>query len=167
MSIPFKIHAAHALAHGEQHRGEIAVKLLPRLAEALAAPGAKLAVAIEATRATGYPAVRGRIEGRLPMECRRCGKRFDLALDLPLDLRLVFSDDEERNALQDCDPYRVEDDELRLHEIVEDEVLLALPMLPRCPACEDAALEAGPAEAKIEEPRRENPFAALKKQLKK
>ncbi|HUP93144.1 MAG TPA: YceD family protein [Solimonas sp.] len=168
MGIPFKIHATHALAHGEQHAGEIAIKLLPRLVEQLEGPAGRLQVQLEATRAPGYPMVRGRVQGLLPLACRRCGKSFEWPLDVTLNLRLVRSDDEERNALHDCDPYRVENDELPLHEMVEDEVLLALPMLPRCPACENAVLAAAPAEMpKLEEPRRDNPFAALKKQLKK
>lgn len=166
MGIPFKIHAAHALAHGEQYDSEIAVKLLPRLAQVLAGPAGKLQVKLEATRAPGYPTLRGRVQGPLPLDCQRCGQRFDWPLDLALNLRLVSSDAEERNALHDSDPYRVENDELPLHQIVEDEVLLALPMMPRCAACENAPRP--PAEAvKTEAPRgAENPFAALKKQLK-
>ena len=48
-------------------------------------------------------------------------------------LRLVNSESDEQAVLEQDDPYLVQDDQLPLRDLVEDEVLLALPMLPRCP----------------------------------
>lgn len=168
MSIPAKVHASSAVAQGERYEGELAVKLLPRLSAAVPAAGRRLQVQVEASNAAGYPTLSGWIRGRLPLQCRRCGEPFDWPLDLPVRLRLVGSEEEERQALHDSDPYRIEHDELVLREIVEEEVLLALPMLPRCQSCENVLAAASPTGAPPEskEPRRENPFAALKKQLK-
>lgn len=167
MTIPAKVSAARAIAHSERHEGELAIKLLPRLVEMLPDSAARLQVVLEAGDIRGCPRLRGRIKGTLPLVCRRCGKPYDWSMDANVDLRLVRSDSEERQAMTDSEPYRVEHDELALREIVEEEVLLALPLLPRCESCETMVaampeVEAAPAA----EPRRDNPFAALKKQLK-
>lgn len=168
MTIPAKVHASRALAHGERYEGELAVKLLPRLAAMLPESAARLAVRLEAGEQRGVARLTGGIEGTLPMECRRCGKAFDWRLAAPVDLRLVRSEAEERQALADSEPWRIEHDELALREVVEEEVLLALPVLPRCQSCENEIAAAPREEAPpaVEEPRRDNPFAALKKQLK-
>jgi uncharacterized protein len=171
MSIPARIQASAAIAHGEKHVGELALKLLPRLAALLEGGEGRLRVELQATDAPGYPVLRGTVDGKLPLRCERCDQRFDWPLHAAPDLRLVFSEDEEKRALHDSEPYLVEHDALPLREIVEDEVLLALPMLARCESCENA-LRALPEQAATEEePRREpsqgGPFAALKQQLKK
>jgi uncharacterized protein len=47
----------------------------------------------------------------------------------------VHSEAEERRLLHDCEPLLVEDDTVPLHEVVEEEVLLAIPIAPRCSTC--------------------------------
>jgi uncharacterized protein len=80
----------------------------------------------------------------------------------------VFSEAEERSALADAEPLLVEDDRLPLRQIVEEEVLLALPMLPRCESCENVvnqALASSQGREQEAPAPRDNPFAALKRQL--
>ena len=126
-------------------------------------------VDLQADRRSGWPRLHGRIAGPLMLECRRCGAAFAHELDLAVDLRLVFGEAEERAALADAEPLLIEDDRLLLRQIVEDEVLLALPMLPRCQSCENVVNE--PAATAVRSPEQEapvprnNPFAALKRQL--
>jgi uncharacterized protein len=163
MSIPQKIRVSSAVVRQAHYAGELPVKVLPRLLESLADDQDVLQVDLLTWKVSGYPALTGTIEGPLHLDCRRCGKPYVLALRHKLDLRLVSSEEEEQRLLQDCDPYWVQDDELMLRELVEDELLLALPMLPRCDSCENIANGAPQTVRMIEEPRRENPFAALKK----
>jgi uncharacterized protein len=171
MALPARVQASAAVAHGERHTGELALKLMPRLAALLASSDGRVKADLQATNEPGFPVLRGTISGELPMICRRCGKTFAWPLEVKTLLRLVRSESEEKSALHDSEPYLVEHDALPLREIVEDEVLLALPMLPRCESCENAvrsAPETAPAQA---EPRRDpsvdGPFAALKEKLKK
>ena len=173
MTIPARISASAAVAHGNRYEGELAIKLLPRLAPAVLDPTGRLQVALLASDATGFPRLSGRIRGDLMLNCRRCGRPFAWPLNADVDLRLVASDAEERSALHDGEPYRVEGDALPLRELVEEEVLLALPMLPRCPACENEVQQqdAGPVTPSpapaAASAGRDNPFAALKGKLQK
>ncbi len=109
----------------------------------------------------GLPHLRGELSGALRLVCLRCTKPFDWQLHAPVGLRLVKTEAEEVQALHECEPYLVQDDQLPLRDLVEDELLLALPMMPRCKSCENKPSKAPP-KAPEPEIRRENPFAALK-----
>jgi uncharacterized protein len=96
-------------------------------------------------------------EATLPMACQRCLQRCDH--ELGLTRHFQFVPDEASAAELDGE---VEHDvlvfarELDLHELLEDELLLDLPLVPRhdvCPQPLLAAPDALPAE--------EHPFAAL------
>jgi uncharacterized protein len=103
----------------------------------------------------------GKIDGTVQLVCQRCLKPFQWPFDLDVQLRLVRSDAEAAQLLQDCEPYEVREDVLPLQEMTEDEVLLALPLMPRCKTCENAVHSAEPPQP--DEPKGSNPFAALKK----
>ena len=132
-SIPQRVKASQAVARHEAFSGSLPVSKLPRLAASLAEPGSQLQVELQATRdEEGQDWLHGEIRGRLPLTCQRGLHAFDWDCDVALSLALVGSEAEEQRMLKDCEPYLVEDDVLPLQEVVEDEVLLALPMTPRC-----------------------------------
>lgn len=165
MSIPATVQASAAVARNTRYEGQLPIKLMPRLAQAIAQGSEPVEVELQAGRDAGYPGVQGHIHGSLRLVCQRCEGTFQWSLETEFKLRLVTSELEERETLHDCDPYLVQDDTLPLRELVEEEILLALPMLARCESCENS-VKAAPAPARQEAPVRENPFAALKKQLK-
>lgn len=165
MSIPQKIRASTAVEQQARFTGELAVAVLSRLAESLASPEGILQVNLQLGRWLGYAAVRGTVSGELVQSCQHCLQPYRLPLDCRVDLRLVYSDAEEQQVLRDCEPYRVQDDQLLLRELVEDEILLALPMLPRCESCENAPPEVSETrigEAHQSEEETAGPFAVLK-----
>lgn len=164
MPIPSLIKASTALTRSAQYAGALAPDRLERLGAELAQPGSHLDARLELAREDRKDWLRGRVEGALWLQCRRCLQAFEWTLDLGIELRLVYSDADEARVLEQADPYRVEDDQLPLAEIVEDEVLLALPMMPRCSSCEAAGAAADSAvEEPVAETRKPNPFAQLLK----
>jgi len=167
LGIPARIRVSSAAAQAERYDGDLPLKSLPRLVELLADAGGTLRVSLQAQSREGHVALQGALGGALPLLCKRCGKSYDWPLQAEVDWRLVADEASERALMQDFEPLLVEDDELQLREAIEDEVLLCLPMLPRCESCENIVAAQPVAAAPVEEePRRENPFAALKKQLK-
>jgi len=134
--IPLRVKASAAVSRGSVWQGPLAVAKLPRLAASLAERDGELSVQLEAgLDGTGKPQLRGRICGELALTCQRCMKPFRWPLQVELDLRLVTSEAEEKRLLHECEPLLVEDDTLPLQTLVEEEVLLALPIAPRCPDC--------------------------------
>ncbi len=96
----------------------------------------------------------------LKLECQRCLQPVET--ELGIDRWFHFVPGEDAAAQMDADS---EDDVLALtraldlHELVEEELLLALPLVPRHPACPAPLL--APSEVQDPEPDQVNPFAAL------
>lgn len=169
MPIPQYIKVNAGLTKSAQYVGEIDPASLERLSPELVQSGSALRaqLGLERDRRGGW--LRGRVEGGLWLTCQRCLNAFEWPVDVDVKLRLVYSEAEEARVLEESDPFLVADDNLPLVEIVENEVLLALPMMPRCSECEAAAADEAEAPAKkaesepATEQKKPNPFAQLLK----
>jgi uncharacterized protein len=73
--------------------------------------------------------VNGQLEATLPLVCQRCLERLDSAIDTEFALALVWNDDQAAQLPRTLDPVLMESEELDLLGIVEDELLLALPLV--------------------------------------
>jgi len=73
--------------------------------------------------------VRGTIEARVQMRCQRCLQPAELELRIPVALGIVRSEAEAERLPGDLDPLLLDDDRCRLSDLVEDELLLALPVV--------------------------------------
>ena len=103
------------------------------------------------------------VRASFPMECQRCLTPVDVPLEVDREFRFV-ADEATAEALDD----ECEEDllamsrEFDLRELIEDELLMALPVVPRhdeCPTAVPMASTDDDFEAAIEE--KPNPFAAL------
>ena len=166
MGFPHSICVSSALARGARYQGELAVAQMTRLTAAVAeATGRVSAQWHLAKEDAGYPSLSGVVRGPLRLRCRSCQEIFSWPLDLDVRLRLVNSEAEEAEVLKEHEPYLVQDDQLALAEVTEDEVLLALPLMPRCETCENNAQRQPQTEIRDEPARPDSfpgPFAALK-----
>jgi uncharacterized protein len=97
-------------------------------------------------------------------ECQRCLQ--PVTLDIQVDRHFLFVDDEATATARDEDSeddWLVLERSLDLHELLEDELLLGLPLVPRHERCPnplpvDIAVDSGQPSTGDETP---NPFAAL------
>lgn len=98
----------------------------------------------------------------LRLDCQRCLQPVETVVEFDRPLRFVAGEEEASALDADSDEdVLVLSRSLDLRELVEDELLLALPLVPRhaaCPAPLAAALEPEEDEAA---PARPNPFSAL------
>lgn len=141
-----------------------------RLAQECRGPMAGLTLKWQATGETrslasgsSHPALHLQAEAALPLTCQRC--LGEVPTQVAVDRHFIFLPDEDTAAALDDDE---EDDllvlarDFDLHALIEDEMLLALPLVPMhetCPApVKTAAQDADFAVAGGERP---NPFAAL------
>lgn len=161
MSLPAQVQVSSALARGARYQGRLSFAALPRLRQSASGISNDLEVDVGFEQDSGSW-LRGAVAGTLELECQSCLKRFDWPLRLDLALRLVHNDQEEARAISQCETCMVKDDSLALRETIEDEILLALPMTPRCGKCETALSE--PPQAR--DNARTSPFAAHLQQLK-
>lgn len=131
--IPLRVSASQAVSRREAFAGSVPLAKLSRLGAMLSDSSGSLQVELQATRdEEGQDWLHGEIRGRLPMTCQRGLHAFDWNCDVALSLCLVKTEAEEERRLKECEAYRVQDDVLPLRDLVEEEVLLALPVAPRC-----------------------------------
>jgi len=141
--------------------GEITMDRLPRVRELLrdASTAEPVRLCFEFLRTPwGARSIRGRIRAELPMTCERCLQGMALTVDQPFELLIDARDEDESSGLEII---QTEDGWLDLFALVEEELILALPIIRRHDdaGCNEYWRPAGPqagAEAK-----RDNPFAAL------
>lgn len=143
-----------------------AAGLAPRLAEALARREPVGSVDYELSFSPGPDAavaVTGRLQARLEATCQRCLRPFTLSMDVPVEVLLGVPNiaDESGQAGE----WDAAGEAASLAELVEEELLLALPFLPRHPpgACSPAEAD-GPSPGDSGEDR-QRPFAGLREAL--
>lgn len=141
--IPVSVPKDRAIARREQFTGKLPLKFLKRLAPMLNETDGELSVDLGLSSNVAGGWLKGTISGQLELTCQRGLHPFSWEFEVQTELLLVDSETEEDQAMADSDPYLVQDGRLPLQDIVEDEVLLALPMMPRCqdPDCIDRFLK--------------------------
>ena len=140
--------------------GEVAVSQLARLSELVAASDGALRYEIDGLiDDEGHPAANLHLRGQLNLICQRCNSPLKFVFDRTTRFRFIDSE-EELNSLP------IEDDEIEavvgsrnmsVHDWVEDEAILSLPLVPRHDGC-DAAVGSDEIASPVSAL---NPFAAL------
>ncbi len=148
------------VAAGRCFEGTLALADLARLRGSLCDPqGTVRYVARFGTGPAGAPEVRLQVEAALPLTCQRSLRRFELPVRLELALGLLRDEAGEAALPPGHEPLLVPaDGQLRLADLVEDELILALPVVPVAPDAEVVERTFGPS---AEETARTSPFAAL------
>ena len=105
------------------------------------------------------PYIELRIDAALPLECQRTLRRFLQPVHLVQRLGLIRDEADEAGLPEGYEPLLMpEDGMLRPAELVEDELILAVPVVPTMPGTEVMEQD-WPVQA--EEQAQANPFAAL------
>jgi len=105
--------------------------------------------------------VRGRVWGRLRLVCQRCLEPVEVTLDSAPLLALVRGHDEATRLPGEYDPLLVGGVPLHPLDLVEDEILLALPQIPVHPEEGGCAIRIPAAEQPSAPVRPDHPFQVL------
>lgn len=165
--VPEILDAWRMVAARRGFEGRLPLSSMPRLHEALAdAEGGDVAFSLDFDRdAMLVPYVELRIDAGLPLVCQRTLRRFVLPVALVQRLGLIRDEADEAGLPEGYEPLLLaEDGGLRPAELVEDELILAVPVVPVEPGSEGVERDW---PVTTEEEVRANPFsalAALKKQ---
>jgi uncharacterized protein len=151
-------------------QGSLPIAAMPRLREALADDAGSAQYQLDFGRdefGTAYVDVR--VQAPLWLVCQRTLDPFVMPVTVDSRLGLIRSEREEAALPAGCEPLLIaEDDKLSPVGVIEDELLLALPLVPVNP---DSALPEEvtlpPAESVPAGERPDNPFAVLRELKKK
>ena len=145
--------------------GVYPISKFTRLGEVLLSSEGFVSVKLEFTRSVGIASLRGKVSAKLLVECQRCLQPVETEVNGSFKFALVHSEDEFDLLPEEFEPYLLEGEEQSIIDLVEDELLLSLPMVTiHQEACSDfmskqnqelkAAMQA--------EKEADNPFAVLK-----
>jgi len=144
----------------------VPVAELPRLAAALTDSDVKLEVDISVRPLAGPVAalaVEGRIAGALPLRCQRCLETVPIEIEQALNLAVAVAGNEEQLPAG-FEPWPLVAGPVSLGQLLEDELLLSLPLAPvheDAQACGPLADTLSSMQQETTE-QAENPFAVLK-----
>ena len=150
--------------------GTLAIASLRRLCGALASSDGEVSFELDFGRdsfGTSYVDVRAKAS--LALVCQRTLEPFVLPVEVNTRLGLIKLERDEAGLPPDCEPLLVaEDGRLSPADVIEDELLLVLPLVPINPdsSLPDEVTGYDPDDNATGEERSENPFAVLR-ELKK
>jgi uncharacterized protein len=146
---------------GRHLEGEIGLVDCERLSQAVSPDSGPFSVQLDFEKQPdGKVTISGEISGQVKMSCQRCLELVNIDLDCEVLLAVVGSEDESEYLPAELDPLIVDDD-VNLTEMIEDELLLALPLVPLHDDCEPPASVLSAQGGDTELVERDNPFAVL------
>lgn len=160
--LPVEVDPIRFAEQGRQIQGQIEFKQLKRLELLLETQTGHLDVDLKFgidDRGTRW--LNGRIEGILPLTCQRCLSEMKFSLDNAFKLALLKHETEIASLGEEYEPLILESTPVRLAEIIEDEVLLAIPQIPMHELKDCPAKTYGEAEDEAKHEDKQNPFAVL------
>lgn len=182
--LPVEVDPFRLIEQRRQLSGIIPLSQLPRVKALAVLDGESVLhefqVNLEFQRSdSGLPMISGRVQGVVPVQCQRCLGAVTIDVDSTVNVVLTTSEIDRQPEEQGYELYIVTDERLFLQDFIEDEILLALPLVARHDTCsaakeltevlprEMAQLEqAGQSDGQTQDTGHEdvqdNPFAVLK-----
>lgn len=161
--LPEYVDPYHLANNGESLEGTMDIRGMDRLQPLLQEQGAPIRVSLVfSLDDRRIPVISGRVRAQLPLLCQRCLETMIRDVDAEFSLAVVKSPAQAERLPANLEPLLLEDGNLSLRTLIEDELLLALPLVARHDPREchvGAELEAD-AGAPVEEEKK-NPFAVL------
>lgn len=167
--LPVRIDPERLAETGRSLRGRLPLADLSRLAESLVDTDGAVTIELEfGIDPVGVRYMRGRIEAQVRLICQRCMEPMEYRLEANLNVGLASDEAHAELLPESYEPMVVSHEPLFLQDIIEDELILSLPIVPRhepenCPATKVLEQAAVGEEKEVEDGKADNPFAILAK----
>jgi len=162
-ALPESVDAWRMVQARRVFQGKLPLAGFKRVRDSLAARSGEVTYEIEFGKdEIGVAHLRVRAEATLPLTCQRTLEVFGLPVHVDAKLGLIAHEAEEAALPSDYEPLLTADGQISPAEVIEDELILALPVVPLSPGAEDASRVWGDTD-EMQDDGQENPFAALKK----
>jgi uncharacterized protein len=147
-ALPESVDAWRMVQARRSFQGSLPLASLPRLRGSLAATDGAVDFDLEFDKdELGVAHVRVRADASLPLTCQRTLEVFTLPVHVDSRLGLIAREEDEAALPGGYEPLLAADGMLRLADVVEDELILALPVVPVKPGAEPVARAWGDAES--------------------
>lgn len=133
--LSLKINPFELCDRRETLEGEILLKELKRVLPLIKNQRGYVIFYLKFGREKGFPFINGFIQTHLTFECQRCGKAVSYDINVKPCMSPVKDDYEAKQLPRAYDPLLITSEKVTLVELVEEELLLSLPMIPRHEQC--------------------------------
>jgi uncharacterized protein len=127
--------------------------------------GGRVAGRVHFRRERGLALAELTLQGHAQLQCQRCMQPLQLALQAQARVALVHSPDEAARVPEDLEPVLASGGRISVADLVTEELLLSLPLVPRHEVAAECAVAAAQPEEGATETHR--PFAQLADLLKR
>lgn len=79
--------------------------------------------------------INGTVNATINVICQRCNEVMPYVIDISFSLSPVVSDERAKRLPAAYEPVHMQDEVVNVHEMIEEEILLALPMIPKHDQC--------------------------------
>lgn len=167
---PVKIDPWKLATAGGRLEGELPLERMPRLTSLLSKTEGQVKVILEAgIDEQGIRFLQGHLDTALVLRCQRCLEPVQLPLDVYFQLGIIFSESQATHLPSDYEPLPASEDGVVIAELVEDELILGLPLVAMHEdrgQCEALGFVLSGEDVPTEQEERVNPFAVLSTLLK-
>lgn len=166
-ALPELVDAWRMVTAGRIFAGRLPLATMTRLADSLADGEGEVQYELHFGRDDlGIGVVHMRVQTRLPLVCQRSLERFEFPVAIDQRLGLIASERDEAGLPEGYEPVLLDQSaEVNLAALIEDELILALPVVPLKDGMDDVPPQTwstgGPDEEPQESGAARNPFAAL------
>ena len=109
--------------------GDYPLDKFSRLGESLDSTDGHVTAKIEFGRSVGFACIKATVSATLLLKCQRCLKPLETEVSGSFKFALVHSEEDFELLPDEFEPYLVEGEEQSIIDLIEDEVLLSLPMV--------------------------------------
>jgi uncharacterized protein len=161
--LPVRIDPWQVCEKGRDVEGSFPLDGFDRLAPLLASSRGEAAFALRFGRdGERRFTIRGSVSAELTLTCQRCFRPLVLDVDARVELGPVRGLEEAARLPASLEPLLVTENGIRLRELVEDELLMAIPSIPRHEEDDCAPMTpSAVSPTKSEDSDTDNPFAVL------
>lgn len=147
-------------------KGELPLEEMERLKELICQNSGKALIDLSFGRdLLGYLYIQGSINAAFKVICQRCNAPMQMNLDIAVKVSPVLSDEEAEKLPKGYDPLLLTGDTISLITMVEEEILLGIPIVPKH-SLKECKVKSSELQEFEEEEEKPNPFRDLKKLLR-
>jgi len=164
--LPLEVDPIRLATRGEHLQGTIPLKQMKRLINALSCSKGDVFIDVEfSVDINKVVILAGQIKTDAKLICQRCMGEMDLPIALDFQLAFVRSEAEMERLPEGYEATLIDNTPMMLSDIIEDEILLALPAIPKhlddsC-SSDDGWQKQETNEPNTEDVERDNPFDIL------
>jgi uncharacterized protein len=131
VKLPVEVDPFRAAKRRLDFEGVLMIHQMPRLVDATLKVNRDADVSLNfGTDSQGLAVLTGKVKVEVELECQRCGEGFNHLLAADFQYSPVCDDEQTEQFPDAYEPLELnENGEIRLHQLLEDELLLAMPLI--------------------------------------